>query len=71
VVVRWTWVGTHQHQYREHKATGKRVKNSAIAIFELADQKLTRLSLETDRLGFLQAMGAVPEGIGGPPPKTN
>jgi predicted ester cyclase len=71
VVVRWTWVGTHEHQYREHKATGKRVKNSAIAIFALEDQKLARLTLEMDRLGFLQAMGAVPEGLGGPPPKTN
>lgn len=71
VVVRWSWVGTHQHQYREHKPTGKRVKSTAIAIFELEDHKLARLSLEMDRLGFLQAMGAVPEGLGGPPPKTN
>ena len=35
----------------------------------LAQGKLRRLWLETDRLGFLRAMGAVPEGVGASGPK--
>jgi predicted ester cyclase len=70
VVVRWTWTGTHRNAYRGFETTNKRVKNTAIAIFELEGEKLTRAWLENDRLGFLQAMGAVPEGLGGPPPKV-
>lgn len=66
VVVRWTWTGTHEHQYRVHAPTKKRVKSSAIMIFELSAGKLARSWLEMDRLGFLQAMGAVPEGVGAP-----
>lgn len=67
VVVRWTWTGTHRNPYRGFHPTHKQVKNTAIAIFELEGEKLTRAWLENDRLGFLQAMGAVPEGVGAPP----
>ena len=60
VAVRWTWRGTHKHAFRSFAPTGKQVTNTGFAIFQVTDGKLTRAWLETDRLGFLQAVGAVP-----------
>ena len=71
VAVRWTWRGTHQHAFRSFAPTGKQVTNIGFAIFQVADGKLTRAWLETDRLGFLQAIGAVPyDPAFGPPAPT-
>jgi hypothetical protein len=51
-------VGTHRQA----------VTNSGFAIFEVTDGKLARGWVETDRLGFLMAIGAVPyEEAFGPP----
>lgn len=60
VAVRWTWRGTHTGPFRSFAATGKQVSNTGQAIFELAGGKIVATSLETDRLGFLQAIGAIP-----------
>ncbi len=72
VALRWKWEGTHQNNFREFEPTGKRVSNTAIAIYELRDGKVVRAWLQTDRLGFLETMGALPESVtarlrGGPP----
>lgn len=60
VAVRWTWRGTHRGAFRSFAPTGREVSNSGMAIFDLASGKIVRTTLETDRLGFLQAIGAIP-----------
>jgi predicted ester cyclase len=69
VAVRWTWRGTFAGAFRTFRPTGKPMTNTGFAIFQLADSKLVRTWLETDRLGFLLAIGAVPYSPAfGPPP---
>ena len=69
VVVRWTWEGTHTGRFRAWAPTGKRVTNSGIAIYKLERGKVVRVWLETDRLGVLQQIGAIPERLA-PAPAT-
>jgi len=69
VAVRWTWRGTHTGQFRTFAPTGKRIANTGFAIFWVEAGKLARALVETDRLGFLMAIGAVPyDPAFGPPP---
>ena len=71
VAVRWHWTGTHKAPFRGFPATGKPVSNSGAGIFRLANGKIVAASLETDRLGFLEQIGVVPEGVGrGPRPSA-
>lgn len=63
VAIRWKWQGTHREAYQTFAATGKLVTNEGIAIFELNDNRIIASHVLTDRLGFLQAMGAVPENV--------
>ncbi|WP_162852582.1 ester cyclase [Dinghuibacter silviterrae] len=63
VVVRWEWVGTFKAAFRGVPPTGKRMTNHAIGIYQLRDGKILRSWLETDRLGFLQQLGVVPENV--------
>ena len=60
VVVRWTWKGTHQGRFRELAASHKTLSNSGMAIYQLAGGKMIRSWLQTDRLGLLQQLGALP-----------
>jgi hypothetical protein len=41
-------------------ATNNAVTSVGMAIFELVGGKITATSLQTDRLGFLQALGVIP-----------
>jgi steroid delta-isomerase-like uncharacterized protein len=69
VAVRWHWTGTHKGPFRAYPATGRSISNSGAGIFRLKDGKIVGAALETDRLGFLQQVGAVPENVGlGPRP---
>jgi len=69
VAVRWVWRGTHTGPFRTFAPTGRKVENTGFAIFQVADGKLVRASVETDRLGFLVSVGAVPyDPAFGPPP---
>ncbi|WP_394824829.1 ester cyclase [Pendulispora albinea] len=61
VVVRWSWEGTHTGPFRGFPATHKRITNTGIAIYHFRDGKIVRAWLETDRLGVLQQIGAIPE----------
>ena len=71
VAVRWSWRGTHTGAFRGFAPTGKQVLNTGFAIFEVTDGRLARAWVETDRLGFLVAIGAVPyQEIFGPPPSA-
>ena len=71
VAVRWTWEGTHlgPGPFRVLAPTGKRVKNTGMAVYRVRDGKVVGIAMETDRLGFLQAVGVVaPDIVGAPPP---
>jgi steroid delta-isomerase-like uncharacterized protein len=61
VAVRWTWEGTHTAPIRGYPAHGARVKDTGMAIYELGGGKIRKVSLHTDRLGFLQQIGVVPD----------
>src|SRR4051812_29045571 len=39
--VRWTWRGTNSAPFRDFPASGKRIANSGMAIFEIAGGKIT------------------------------
>jgi predicted ester cyclase/heme-degrading monooxygenase HmoA len=60
VIVRQQLQGTHTGQFQHIAATGKRVTNNGIAIYELKDGKITSGQVQTDRLGFLQELGVLP-----------
>lgn len=60
VAVRWHWAATHDGPFRGIAATHRRVTNSGMAIYQLAAGKITRTWVETDRLGALQQLGALP-----------
>ena len=64
VAVRWHWTGTHRGPFRGFSASGRSISNSGAGIFRLQDGKIVAGSIETDRLGFLQQLGAVPEDVG-------
>ena len=69
VAVRWHWTGTHRGAFRGFPPTDKAVTNTGAGIFRLSGGKIVTAVLETDRLGFLEQIGAVPEGVGrGPHP---
>ncbi len=72
VAARWTWRGTFSAQFRDISPTGKRVVNSGMAIFRVADGKIVASTMENDRLGFLIATGKLPyEPSFGPPPRAD
>ena len=60
VAVRWHWAGTHEAAFRTFPATHKKFSNTGTGIFQFRDSKIVAATLETDRLGFLQQVGAVP-----------
>ncbi|MEO8703411.1 MAG: ester cyclase [Kofleriaceae bacterium] len=71
VAVHWTWRGTNSSPFRAFPATGKRVVNSGLAIFQIEAGKITSATMETDRLGFLISIGVITyDPAYGPPPRT-
>jgi len=60
VAVRWHWTGTHQAAFRVFPASHKKVSTTGTGIFHFGGGKIVGATLETDRLGFLQQVGAVP-----------
>lgn len=72
VVIRWRWQGTHSGNFREYPPTGKTITNNGMAIFQLRDYKIIKAVVQTDRLAFLQDLGAIPaDQTGLAPQKTN
>ncbi|MGV3625895.1 MAG: ester cyclase [Archangium sp.] len=59
VVVRWKWSGTHTGEFRGHAPTGKKVINDGVVIYVVRDGKLVSSWTLNDRLGVLQAIGAL------------
>ena len=68
VAVRWHWTGTHKGPFRTFPPSGKSFTNPGLAIFKFKDGKIVAAALETDRLGFLQQIGAGPANVGAGPP---
>jgi steroid delta-isomerase-like uncharacterized protein len=64
VTARWLWQGTHSGVFRgpagTFPPTGKSISNGGIGIFQVEQGKVTHAWLITDRLGFLQDIGALP-----------
>jgi steroid delta-isomerase-like uncharacterized protein len=63
VMVRWTWKGTHKEKFNFWAATGKSITNDGMAVFTFKNGKVASTSTLTDRLGFLQQIGVVPEDL--------
>jgi steroid delta-isomerase-like uncharacterized protein len=71
VAVHWHWTGTHRNTFHGPAGvfppTGKAVTNEGMAVFEVRGGKVLRAVLLTDRLSFLQEMGAIPKAPVPPP----
>ncbi|MCI0658860.1 MAG: ester cyclase [Acidobacteria bacterium] len=63
VVARWTWSGRHAGAFRGFAPSNRQVSNSGIGIYQLRDARLVRAWMQTDRLGFLQQIGALPANL--------
>jgi steroid delta-isomerase-like uncharacterized protein len=64
VVARWTARGTHTGDFQGLPPTGKVATSSGITIFRIADGKIVEEWSESDMLGLLQQIGAIPSGGG-------
>ena len=59
-VVRFSLRGTHKNAFMGIPATGKEIEVGAIAIFTIADGKITELHGQFDQLGMMRQLGVVP-----------
>ena len=64
-VVSFTLEGTHKGDFMGIPATGKKVRVSAIVIFQIADGKVTQVFGIFDQAGMMQQLGAVPAVVAG------
>jgi predicted ester cyclase len=60
VMVRQKLQGTHTGQFQHFITTGKVISNDGIGLYELKGGKIISSQVNTDRLGFLQQLEAVP-----------
>jgi steroid delta-isomerase-like uncharacterized protein len=60
VVVRWSARGTHSGDFNGIPPTGKQASSSGITIFRIADGQIVEEWSESDMLGLLQQVGAIP-----------
>ena len=60
VVVRWIAYGTHLNTFLGVPPTGKKVTITGIEIFRVASDKLEEAWVNSDSLGLLQQIGAIP-----------
>lgn len=67
VAVSWQWTGTSTSAFLQYPANGKKITNDGMAIFTFRNGRITAATIQTDRLGFLQAMDVLPTGIGNGP----
>lgn len=63
VSVRTVWKGMQTGPFGGFPASQKMISNTAITIFQLRDKKIVCISIETDRLGFLQQTGVLPQDL--------
>ena len=60
VIVKQELHGTQTEQFRTFAPSGKKVANVGFGVYEFADGKIIESQVTTDRLGFLQEIGALP-----------
>lgn len=60
VVVRWTAKGTHLGDFNGIPPTGNFATSSGITIFRVAEGRIVEEWSESDTLGLLQQVGAIP-----------
>jgi steroid delta-isomerase-like uncharacterized protein len=60
LVTRWSCTGTHQGEFMGLAPTGKQVTTSGVTISRIVEGKFVEVRQETDALGLLQQLGAVP-----------
>lgn len=63
VTVKWKWEGNHQQPFAQYSATGKKMSNEGMALFELKNGKIIQSYVLTDRLAFLQQLGVLPTDV--------
>jgi steroid delta-isomerase-like uncharacterized protein len=61
----WTLRGTHRGELSGVGPTGKQVTVTGISVYRIADGKLAEIWVQSDTLGLLQQIGAVPGQAGG------
>ncbi|MGX5820098.1 ester cyclase [Chitinophaga lutea] len=59
VCVHWQFTGTHEGPFQGIAPTHKKATTEAFALVMLKDGKVTSVHVLTDRLGFIQQLGAV------------
>lgn len=69
VIVRWSWRGTNIGSFRGLPASNKEVVDNAIAIYEFSGEKIIKAWIQSDKLGFLQQIGIIPQDITTPATK--
>jgi steroid delta-isomerase-like uncharacterized protein len=62
VVARWSAKGTHTGDFMGVPASGNVALSSGITIFRIADGRIVEEWSESDMLGLLQQVGAIPSG---------
>ncbi len=65
VTTRWTLRGTHAGEFLGIAATGKQVTVTGINILRFADGQIVECWEEWDRLGMLQQLGPIDDGLAG------
>jgi steroid delta-isomerase-like uncharacterized protein len=60
VATRWTFMGTHQGNFRGIKPTGKRITMSAMYFYHIANGKIVKIRAIVDTLSLLRQLNAVP-----------
>lgn len=68
VAVRWSWTGTHAGPFAGFPASGRRFENQAMVMYEFRGGRIVNAWMQSDRLGFLQQLGAVPRDVLPAPP---
>lgn len=63
VSVRWTWKGTNTGSFRGFPASNNEVIDNAIAVYEFSGGKIIKAWIQSDKLGFLQQIGILPEDL--------
>jgi steroid delta-isomerase-like uncharacterized protein len=71
VMLRWKWQGTHKAEFNHFPATGKTITNDGMAVYELKNGKVISTNFLTDRLGFWQQIGVIPEDLSQLPGRKN
>jgi steroid delta-isomerase-like uncharacterized protein len=62
VVARWTAQGTQTGEFQGLPPSGKVATSSGITIFRILDGRVVEEWSESDMLGLLQQLGAIPSG---------